>query len=87
MPLPVIGQILPVKLPVSVQVTNNRLACFQLCLQLLVVILLLFFFFVNRMYVKVLMPDGKVNAWSGKDSTKYAAAVVEDNNNVDKEGG
>ena len=32
-----LGQILPVKLPVSVQVTNNRLACLQLCLQLVVV--------------------------------------------------
>lgn len=55
-----LGQVMPVKLPQAVQVTNNRLACLQLGVQLVVVFALLGYFFVARLYVKTLMPEGKM---------------------------
>ncbi len=74
-----LGEILPLKLPQNAKVTNNRLACLQLTVQLLVVFLLLGYFFSARLYVKTLLPEGKVNSWGSREGkTEFDAAVAKD---------
>jgi len=73
-----LGQYAPIKLPQAVQVTNNRLACCQLCCQITTVLLLGMYFISARLYVTKLIPEGKINAWGSVNSDMMPVALAAD---------
>ncbi|CAD7949174.1 unnamed protein product [Amoebophrya sp. A25] len=68
-----IGKYFPIRLPKEVRVENGKLACCQLCVQLLVLSLLAYQFIEERMYLVVRIPQGFPNAWAEVTEASQAA--------------